>query len=499
MLISSLRANSRIRIIASFRRRAPAVPLALAVGMGQVSVWFLGASLWIALLVGVLGCGVLLKRLRGYSWLICGVLAGLISAYLALRPDSPTHPFNGDISVFGTIDGVPRHPRPGEITFELRVSDAARGDLIRCRAIELPWRNAAHLKPGDAVWVRGEFSQLAKPINPFSWVGWLWRRGVTAECKARFVSVPAFSNTPFLYRLREGLRERVFSAIGDSAGGALLLSMALGYHDLLSVPLEKAFTRLGLTHLLVVSGYQVSLMFGFVLACSARLIGTLNYGSRHLRSLMSVGAFVFAAIYVVFIGAEMSAVRALLAASCACAHLLSERETSFAQRWGLALLGMELIWPWSVFDIGVALTFAALLGIGLGSDIAGKSKVAQTFWVTFIVWLCTSMIIVAWQGTVSPVGLILNLAIAAPWSVINCVVGLCALSLSFIPLPGALYPLKLVALINQTLSDIVLYIGESSFGGWQVEGLVRIFVLLLLAAALALVLRLTVRKKRVRT
>jgi ComEC/Rec2-related protein len=214
---------------------------------------------------------------------------------------------------------------------------------------------------------------------------------------------------------------------------------------------------------------------------------------------MSVGAFVFAAIYVVFIGAEMSAVRALLAASCACAHLLSERETSFAQRWGLALLGMELIWPWSVFDIGVALTFAALLGIGLGSDIAGKSKVAQTFWVTFIVWLCTSMIIVAWQGTVSPVGLILNLAIAAPWSVINCVVGLCALSLSFIPLPGALYPLKLVALINQTLSDIVLYIGESSFGGWQVEGLVRIFVLLLLAAALALVLRLTVRKKRVRT
>jgi hypothetical protein len=179
MLISSLRANSRIRIIASFRRRAPAVPLALAVGMGQVSVWFLGASLWIALLVGVLGCGVLLKRLRGYSWLICGVLAGLISAYLALRPDSPTHPFNGDISVFGTIDGVPRHPRPGEITFELRVSDAARGDLIRCRAIELPWRNAAHLKPIGYVrgYASGSLAQLVTPPVGLSCYQWLW--GIT--------------------------------------------------------------------------------------------------------------------------------------------------------------------------------------------------------------------------------------------------------------------------------------------------------------------------------
>jgi ComEC/Rec2-related protein len=500
MLLSSLHATSFIRLLAGFRRRAPAVQLALSVSLGQILLWFVGTEIWATLSVLFLGLLLNIRALRGYSWLFGGVLVGVLSAYILTNSFLASEPLVGELSIFGVVADTPRHPRPGEVTFELRATGEARDlKLIRCRAVELPWRNAAYLKPGDAVWISGVFSPVAKPLNPFSWQGWLWRRGITSECKARFVSLPAYQQTPFLYDLREKLREWVFNKIGESQGSALILSMALGYHDILSVPLEKAFTRLGLTHLLVVSGYQVSLMFGFILFCFARLIGFVRSGGHYLRSLMTLAAFGFASLYVLFIGAEMSAIRAILAAACASAHLLSERETSFSQRWGVALLGMQLIWPWCVFDIGVALTFAALFGIGLGADIGHSSKRSQFVWVTFVVWLCTGAIILGWQGTISPLGLLLNLILAAPWSIINCTAGLCALCLGLIHTPGALYLLKGIAWLNEILGEVVLYLGESRLGGWQFEGLSKVCATAAVIIALALVSRAGFVTVRVRS
>jgi ComEC/Rec2-related protein len=421
MLVLSLRSRSVIRTLACWRRHAPAVQLALAVMVGQGVVWFVEGA-WLALLLASFGLAAPWLAKRGLAWCVGGVVIGIVGAYLPLASHSPVPTLQGELTVLGTIEGTPRRPRPGEVTFELRVRGDPAPQVARCRAVDLPWRNAAHLQPGDTIWVRGVFTPITKPSNPFSWEGWLWRRGVAAECKARFVSVPVSGEPSALYRWRETLKQRVLNSMGDSQGAALFLSMALGYHDLLSVPLEHAFTRLGLTHLLVVSGYQVSLTFSFILWCAAMLMGRFRHGNRHLRSMMTILSFACAAFYVLFIGAEMSAVRALLAAACVCAHLLSERETSFAQRWGVALLGMQLLWPWCAFDIGVILTFAALLGIGLGSELEAKSKVKTFVTVTCAVWLCTSLVIVLWQGTLSPLGLLLNLLLAAPWSILNCTV-----------------------------------------------------------------------------
>ena len=497
MLITSLRARSVLRALACWRRHAPAVQLALAVTVGQGLMWFL-SEFWLYCSLALMGVILLIRRWRGHAWLVAGALVGVASAILSPIYNVPRGELRGELTVAGTVQGTPRHPRPGEVTFEVRTDESLQSQLIRCRAIDLPWRNAAHLNPGDTVWVRGVFTPVTKPLNPFSWDAWLWRRGVSAECKARFVSVPIIRATPQIYKLREAVLTRVMGTLGDSHGAGLFLSMSLGYHDLLSVPLEKAFTRLGLTHLLVVSGYQVSLAFSFILWCITAVAGWARYGSRYVRVAATLVAFFSAMVYVVFIGAEMSAVRALMAAACICATLLSDRETSFAQRWGVALLGMQLLWPWCGYDIGVVLTFAALFGIGLGSDVAPRRKLTLFATVTAAVWLCTSLVVVVWQGTISPLGLVLNLLIAAPWSIINCTAGLMALGLLFTGLPGAEHPLRILVSINQVLSELVLHMGEVSYGSWQLEGIPRIVASLLLTFGVGSLVYRSISIRRVR-
>jgi ComEC/Rec2-related protein len=503
MLVLSLRARSLRRTFATWRRHAPAVQLAFAVMLGQGIVWLL-EDLWLAIALTLLGLGCCASWARGVSWLTGGALAGVVSAFLALPTPARTLTLQGEralqgevalqgeLALIGVVAVTPRHPRPGEVTFELKSDAELGGALIRCRSIDLPWRNAAILQPGDRVLVRGLFEPVSRPLNPFSWEGWLWRKGVRAECKARFVSRPIERVPTLLYVWREYVHHRVVSAVGESQGSGLFLSMALGYHDLLSVPLEKAFTRLGLTHLLVVSGYQVSLAFGFILWCTTAIVRRLRYGGRYVRSTATVLAFASSALYVVFIGFEMSAVRALLAAACVCAHLLSERGTSFAQRWGVALLGMQLLWPWCAFDIGMVLTFAALFGIGLGSEVAARSKIAGFVAVTSAVWLCTSLIIVVWQGTISPLGLVLNLVVAAPWSIINCTVGLSALGIMLLGFPGSAYPLWMVGVLNQCIGEIVLALGEWPYASWDLEGALRVGVIVVVATCvLGLMYRFT--------
>ncbi len=484
MIALSIRARSLRRAFAAWRRHAPAVQLALSVMLGQGVVWAL-QDLWLAITLIAIGIGCCASKISGASWLTGGMVLGIVSAFIAAPVPASLPTLQGELAIVGVVEGAPRHPRPGEVTFEFRSEAELGAALIRCRAIDLPWRNAALLAPGDRVVVRGTFEPVFKPLNPFAFEGWLWRRGIRAECKARFVSEPIERMPPVLFDWREYVRTRVVSALGESQGAGLFLSMALGYHDLLSVPLEKAFTRLGLTHLLVVSGYQVSLAFGFILWCATALVRRLRYGGRYVRNGATILAFSVSTLYVVFIGFEMSAVRALLAAACVCANLLSERGTSFAQRWGAALLGMQVIWPWCAFDIGVVLTFAALFGIGLGGKFAMNSKVAQFVAVTCAVWLCTSLVIVVWQGTLSPLGLALNLVVAAPWSIINCTVGLSALGLMLLGFPGSDYPLWALGVLNQLIGEIVLTLGEWSHASWQLEGANRLVAIVIVAMLVA--------------
>lgn len=476
--------------IASLRTVVPALPVAVGTFLGQGLAWFLSPRPLTLLAICLGAC--LVFSPRRFRALCSGVSLGLVTGSVALL----LHPvgWSGrDLQVLVRIEEPPIRRQAGEISFIGREVLGSQGRTLQARSLDLPWRNASLLQRGDVVWMRGALVAVERPLNPFSWEGWLWRRGVSGEMKALFVSRPVARAPQLLDSVRGTIRERVTTITDDRRGGALFLSMALGERDVLSRHVEDSFKALGLSHLLVVSGYQVSLVFGVIFAILLRL-SAIGHFSLALRHCATWCAFVGAAGYVALVGAEMSSVRALIAAACLCVALVIDRRHRFAQRWATALLVIQVVYPWALFDVGVLLTFAALGGIGVGSVLGGGRKIAAVVWVTVCVWLFTSLVTTIWVGSISPYGLVLNLLLAGPWSVLNCTVGVAGLGLSMAHLPAGEWLVKMVGWINEIVVTLLLWLVSTLGARSELEGAQRWGLVVGLVAISIMVCRMAARR-----
>lgn len=472
--------NIRALVKATLRsiQGCPALPLAVTVAVGQLFMWFLhlpeAAILGIVAGVGIF-CSTGLYRI-----VLAGVLVGLISGACAavgrvgvLSAD--------DVSFQGVITQEPRHPRTGEVVFTVRALSIVGQPVIRARAVEVPWRNSADLRCGDVLWLRGVLTGTERPPNPFSWHGWLYRRGIAGELKVRWLSQPLHAEAGPISALRASAEGIVTSRYAERRGGALFLSMAFGYQDKLSAYVESAFKRLGLTHLLVVSGYQVSLVFLCVTWILRRFMVWILRG-YNARTLVPAVSLLLSAFYVCFVGLEASAVRALLAAGCVCAAVVGERGSRFSQRWAVSLLCIQILIPWAVCDIGVQLTFAALGGIGVGATLGKGRPVVTYLYVALCTWLFTGCVLAAWGNTLAPAGFLFNILLATPWSVLNCVVGSLGFLLFLLFGEWGCVVLDLVVMLNEVVAEWMVSCADGILGeAFQPEGIGRLVTVTLLA------------------
>ncbi len=459
----------------------PALPLCLAVAIGEIAVWFTPQRDW-PYLIGLVGALTLLIRVRSFQALLIGGLLGICAS--VVTDGGRLAVSNGNDVIFeGVVASVPQRRRPGEVTFLFRTNVESGGYLLRCRAIDLPWRSIYPVKRGDGLIVRGSVVSITKPRNPFSWEGWLWRQGVVGEMRVRFSSIQDPAGQSTLGALRESVRRHTYQKFGDTRGVNLFLSMALGHQDNLSPSIERAFKRLGLTHLLVVSGYQVTLLYSVIVTILSNM-ASLRPRTRSIRMPVGVMGLFCAFFYVLYIGSEFSGIRALLAAVSAGLGWMYCRPTGFFQRCSSALLVMLIVWPLCLFDIGVILTFAALLGIRIGAACYPSRTVMTFLSVNWCVWLTTTCVIVSWQGTISIFGLMVNIVIAGPWSIMNCTAGVIGLLVSLAPVSGSGGLLTLVAQCNQWASDVVLWLGESTYSQVLLTGWLRGVVLVALLAVI---------------
>lgn len=453
MWLDEMMKRSLQKRLAYGRGRAPAAAFALWIAVGQLCAWWLERNECLALMS--LCVLILVATRAGYRGFLAGFLVGLLSCYSHLTSQYAAMPQGiDDARALVRVEDSGRRGEPGRVAFLARDVLRESQPLLRLSAVELPWRNASGVEQGDLIWIRGEASTVNRPVNPWSWDAYLWRQGVAEEFKVSYLSQPVERAGPEPLALaREWLRRRTAEILGDRRGGALFLSMALGYRDVLSKHLEDALAELGLSHLLVVSGYQVTMVFGAAcapLACLMALLPGLCWARQGVAGL----ALLVTAAYVAFIGSEASAVRALVAAALVSAELLLESGRRFSQRWGVALLAVQLVWPWAALEIGVQLTFAALAGIGLGSRLGRNSAVKTFLWVQISVWVLTGLIVAVWSGKVAWLSMLLNLVIAPFWSAWNCVVGLAAFFLAVLGVPGGACLFECVAWVNEGLASI---------------------------------------------
>ena len=180
-------------------------------------------------------------------------------------------------------------------------------------------------------------------------------RAYAAGFADRDIAIRA-STAPTLYRWFSRLRRALISpcrkALGETEG-SILAAVCFGERAFLSTATEEAFRGSGLSHLLVVSGLHVSMV-------AVALRGLLRrWGRRRACLLTLVGVW----LYACMVGFSASVLRATVMCSVwLVGHLLFRRADGLSSM-GLAAVLIIAFDPYSVWNAGFQLSFAATMGV----------------------------------------------------------------------------------------------------------------------------------------
>lgn len=349
---------------------AAAVPFALGIAYSfdlarSGSVVPASASLVFGAGVALVGLGLAWRGAKGRAivWLAIGLLVG----WWRMAPGDGMLEPRADRSVVahGRITGHWR--QLGESWSAPWTVDswaqrgASGGHLEGYLALSADTRAADLPLLGARVRVKGYLRQSARLANvPPSEPG-AWRLRVKSLRLLEQVVEP-----PWWARRATALRGSLDQALDephpDGQGVALARALLLGDPSRLPDAWVQGLRRLGLAHLLAVSGLHVGMLV-------ALLSGVLwLMPGRWLRAVPLLGlalVVVATGLYLAAVGPRPSLVRSAVMALAAAATLVAERPPSSAQSIGLAALLVLGVDPWAIEDLSFQLTFGASLGIVL--------------------------------------------------------------------------------------------------------------------------------------
>ena len=235
--------------------------------------------------------------------------------------------------------------------FELRQMARARGERVE---LDLPLGRAP--PQGARLSILAVVKAPRGPQHGFDERTWLRRQGVHVVLQVDEWHVVGHRGGlgGVADRLRRWLRRSSSPGLAGERR-ALVEGVLLGDDGGLSDGSKQAFRRSGLYHLLAVSGQNVVLLAGGVLALAVALGIGRAWG--HVGALAAIGAYVLA------VGPQPSVIRAAIAGAAVSVAWLAGR---LRDAWHLLLVAAcaLLAWnPYSLFDAGFQLSFGAVAAI----------------------------------------------------------------------------------------------------------------------------------------
>ena len=390
------------------------------------------------------------------------LLAGILSTAWRL-PSKEMH--------FGSVSGmqvqllkIPKLRKTQTIELELKILEflsssadlaSLKGKKILCQALSLPWLNSDKLIVGDTFIISAELHSLNSQRNHDYR---LYLQGFAARCKINFTTPPISRSQSFLNNIRLAIINYVSTLSGDPESQSLLLAMTFGFENGISDRLSEAFKRTGLAHLMVVSGYQLMAIFvlTFKLFSGCMPVKRFPWLSFLLSQFLPL---LMAACFAVVVGSENSCLRAIIALFLLVIDRIFERNTSFLNIIISSALILSLIYPGALLDVGVQLTFAALLGIWIGNRHEGvfRNYLSITFWAG----LGTSLIIWNFFEVLYPLSFFYNLVFAAPLSFLITQLGIISISLMNIAPAFSVVLTEFVIWLCSEWIRVLLYLSDN--------------------------------------
>ena len=378
---------------------ATGAALLIPAGPVRLPVWLAMAGL----LCAAVAIWALHRGWTGWSTAIA-VGAVAIAVRLTVSPAAAIGPVAlpaGDGPWTALVESVAA-PRRGEQPATIRLDESA----IRVAAT-LP--RFPEVEPGFVVVVAGSIRE--PPVDdPYG--DYLRRTNVAGTLRSRTVEVlPSIAQGLDLERWRRAAAASIARAIPEPEAG-LAAGILVGLRDRVDRDLATAFTTVGASHVVAISGWNIAIVAASVGALGGRL-------ARRRRAVLTVGAIV---AYVAFVGPTPSVLRAAAMAGV----VLLARESGRAGRataalgWAAALI--LLVDPSLVRDAGFQLStlatagliaWATPLGAVLDRATGGRLPgwVVESLGVSLAAQAATLPVVLATFGRLAVVSPIVNLLV----------------------------------------------------------------------------------------
>ena len=266
------------------------------------------------------------------------------------------------VSVLGYVDNYPT-AKNGRQQLYLRV-ESIRVDGVEQSVVGLARMNT-NVEPrytyGQPVRVEG---LLVKPpvFESFDYRAYLARKGVHSQIlRPRVTRIDSPNRGNPLFRLLYALRARgegVINRLLPEPYAALSNGMLLGIEAGIPDELYEQFNLTGTSHVIVISGSNVAIVSGVVMALFVRL-----WGRRRALwpTLAGIG------LYALLVGGDPAVMRAALMGSLFVVATILNRQRTALLGLGAACWAMTLLNPLTLWDVGFQFSSAATAGLILFS------------------------------------------------------------------------------------------------------------------------------------
>lgn len=267
------------------------------------------------------------------------------------------------VTVRGAVVNYPV-VKEGRQTLHLRVTELIQDGVPR------PVKGLLRLKTGrgsprfvygQLVQARGRLTD-APVFDDFDYRAYLARKGIHSVMNSpRVEPLPGPNQGSPLLRGLYALRARaarILDRMLPEPYAALANGMLLGIEAGIPDELYEQFNRTGASHVIVISGSNVALIAGVLMAFGVRLLGRKR---ALLPTLAGIG------LYALLVGGDPAVMRAALMGSLFVVAAALERQSTALVSLAAACWAMTLLNPLTLWDVGFQLSSAATAGLILFS------------------------------------------------------------------------------------------------------------------------------------
>ena len=286
--------------------------------------------------------------------------------------------YNGsedDVRLRGVVDGEPDERATGRL-YRVDVRewfDGVRWVEAKGKVLVRTWLFPAY-EYGDLIEIEGELDE--PPVFPeFDYRDYLLRQGVVSLMAYPDVTLVESGHGSALagavIDVRQSLSGRLDEVLPEPQS-SLASGVLLGTRANLAPDLKEAMRATGTSHLVAVSGQNVALLAGLLIAATAWAIG------RRPASWLALATI---AGYAVLVGGQASVVRATIMASIYVMSIVLGRQSAAVVGLVLAAALMTACDPQVVHDVGFQLSFAATIGlVTLGQEAKLRLEALVARW-----------------------------------------------------------------------------------------------------------------------